>query len=112
MKCWHFCWRATKLQLTLVRESCILELTLKMLLTVTWLMYETYRHPEVLQKLREEADSIEHAEPDMDDLSKLKYLTMCIKEVLRLYPPGEAFSRSAPAGLKVGDIEIPENVLM
>jgi len=56
--------------------------------TLSWTFYELARHPEVLQKLREEI--IEHVglerAPTYTDLKSMKYLQNTMNETLRLYP--------------------------
>lgn len=56
--------------------------------TLSWTIYELARHPEALEKLREEI--IEQVglerEPTYDDLKSMKYLQNVMNETLRLYP--------------------------
>ena len=68
--------------------------------TLSWLLYTLARHPDVLLKLKQEHEQV--FGPDGGNtrdiytqimekpakLSELKYTLQCIKEVLRLYPPG------------------------
>uniref|UniRef100_A0A672U046 CP4B1 protein n=1 Tax=Strigops habroptila TaxID=2489341 RepID=A0A672U046_STRHB len=62
---------------------------------ISWLLYCLSLHPEYQQQCREEVrgilgnrDSIE-----WEDLGKMNYTTMCIKESLRLFPPVPVVSR-------------------
>jgi cytochrome P450 len=57
--------------------------------TLTFMMHELARHPEVLAKLWAEQDEVLHGEaPDIDTLEReMPYLEMVLDEVLRLYPP-------------------------
>uniref|UniRef100_A0A672TYU8 CP4B1 protein n=1 Tax=Strigops habroptila TaxID=2489341 RepID=A0A672TYU8_STRHB len=90
---------------------------------ISWLLYCLSLHPEYQQQCREEVrgilgnrDSIE-----WEDLGKMNYTTMCIKESLRLFPPVPVVSRrlhkpitfpdgrSLPAGLLV--LFIPNQTL-
>ena len=54
-----------------------------------WTMYNLAKYPEYQQKAREEVDQVfsgkDHLE--WEDLAHLPYLTMCIKESMRMYPP-------------------------
>lgn len=76
---------------------------------LTWFMYETCRNPGVMTLLQEEVASITNIEPTADDLTTLKYMTMCMKEILRLYPPASEFSRRAPKDFTLGGVHIPED---
>jgi len=57
--------------------------------TLTFMMHELARHPDVLEKLQEEQDRVLGGDPpDIDRLEKeMPYLDMVFDEVLRLYPP-------------------------
>lgn len=68
--------------------------------TLSWFFYSLTQHPEVLRKLKQEHDQVFgpdrgntkaiHAQilENPAKLSELKYTLQCIKEILRLYPPG------------------------
>ncbi|HEY0392598.1 MAG TPA: cytochrome P450 [Solirubrobacterales bacterium] len=57
--------------------------------TLTFMMHELARHPDVVAKLCEEQDRVLGGEaPDIDRLEReMPYLDMVLDEVLRLYPP-------------------------
>ncbi len=57
--------------------------------TLTFMMHELARHPDVLEKLQEEQERVLGGDPpDIDRLEKeMPYLEMVLDEVLRLYPP-------------------------
>jgi cytochrome P450 len=57
--------------------------------TLTFMMHELARHPDVVAKLCEEQDRVLGDDaPDIDRLEReMPYLDMVLDEVLRLYPP-------------------------
>mmetsp|Transcript_4282 Transcript_4282/g.5268 ORF Transcript_4282/g.5268 Transcript_4282/m.5268 type:complete len:571 (+) Transcript_4282:65-1777(+) len=58
--------------------------------TLTWLLFELARNPEIQKKLQQEVDefynSLNGREMTYADLKELKYMTKCIFETLRLWP--------------------------
>ncbi|KAH9922456.1 cytochrome P450 [Fomitopsis serialis] len=55
--------------------------------TLSFLMYFILKKPEVMRKLREEIDEVLGDEPpQIGDLTKLPYLTACLREALRMGP--------------------------
>ncbi|KAM4895652.1 cytochrome P450 4A4-like [Sylvia borin] len=83
---------------------------------ISWLFFCMSLHPEHQQRCREEIQGIlgDRDTIEWEDLGKMTYTTMCIKESLRLFPPVPAVSRqlskpvtfpdgrSLPAGCLVG----------
>ncbi|XP_023788238.1 cytochrome P450 4B1-like [Cyanistes caeruleus] len=83
---------------------------------ISWLFYCMSLHPEHQQRCREEIQGIlgDRDTIEWEDLGKMTYTTMCIKESLRLFPPVPAVSRqlskpitfpdgrSLPAGCQAG----------
>ncbi|XP_030637190.1 cytochrome P450 4T8 [Chanos chanos] len=83
---------------------------------ISWILYSLACNPEHQQKCREEVSEVLGGKDTMEweDLSKIPYTTMCIKESLRLYPPVPGMSRkitkpmtffdgrTVPAGCLVG----------
>ncbi|NXM33589.1 CP4B1 protein, partial [Oxyruncus cristatus] len=83
---------------------------------ISWLFYCMSLHPEHQQRCREEIQAIlgDRDSIEWEDLGKMTYTTMCIKESLRLFPPVPFVSRqlskpitfpdgrSLPAGCQVG----------
>uniref|UniRef100_A0A8C3FVY6 Cytochrome P450 n=1 Tax=Chrysemys picta bellii TaxID=8478 RepID=A0A8C3FVY6_CHRPI len=66
---------------------------------ISWLSYCLALHPEHQQRCREEITEIlgDRDTVQWDDLGKMTYTTMCIKETLRLYPPVPSIARELSA---------------
>ncbi|XP_070601921.1 cytochrome P450 4B1-like [Erythrolamprus reginae] len=62
---------------------------------ISWLLYCLAQHPEHQERCREEIKSIlgDRDTIEWDDLNKMAYCTLCIKESLRLYSPVPGVSR-------------------
>ncbi|NXJ09032.1 CP4B1 protein, partial [Odontophorus gujanensis] len=62
---------------------------------VSWLLYSMALHPEHQARCREEIQGImgNRDTIEWEDLGKMTYSTMCIKESLRLFPPVPSVSR-------------------
>ncbi|XP_072041243.1 ultra-long-chain fatty acid omega-hydroxylase-like [Amphiura filiformis] len=77
---------------------------------LTYMLYCFAKYPEYQQKAQQEIDDIMEARGSdyiqWEDLSKMTYLTLCIKESLRMYPPVAIISR-----IIEDDVEIDGKVL-
>jgi cytochrome P450 len=63
---------------------------------LTWATYLLSTHPQVFDRLRDEADRvIGNRLPTIEDVPKLEYAAMVIREAMRLYPPGWIYGRVA-----------------
>jgi cytochrome P450 len=73
--------------------------------TLTFMMHELARHPDVVAKLCEEQDRVlGGATPDIDALEReMPYLDMVLDEVLRLYPPAWIGPRRAVRDFEFND---------
>uniref|UniRef100_A0A4W2G3E8 Phylloquinone omega-hydroxylase CYP4F2-like n=1 Tax=Bos indicus x Bos taurus TaxID=30522 RepID=A0A4W2G3E8_BOBOX len=64
---------------------------------LSWVLYNLAKHPEYQERCRQEVQDLlrdrESKEIEWDDLAQLPFLTMCIKESLRLHPPVSVISR-------------------
>ncbi|OWK11960.1 hypothetical protein Celaphus_00003041 [Cervus elaphus hippelaphus] len=64
---------------------------------LSWVLYNLAKHPEYQERCRQEVQELlrdrEPKEIEWDDLAQLPFLTMCIKESLRLHPPVTIISR-------------------
>ncbi|XP_002735912.1 ultra-long-chain fatty acid omega-hydroxylase-like [Saccoglossus kowalevskii] len=70
---------------------------------ISWIFYNLASHPEHQEKCRREIDDIldkkDTDEIEWDDLRRIPYTTMCIKESLRIRPPVPGFSRQLTSPL-------------
>ncbi|XP_006898398.1 PREDICTED: cytochrome P450 4F6-like [Elephantulus edwardii] len=64
---------------------------------LSWVLYNLARHPGYQERCRQEVQELlkdrQVEEIEWDDLAQLPFLTMCIKESLRLHPPVTIISR-------------------
>ncbi|XP_020939262.1 docosahexaenoic acid omega-hydroxylase CYP4F3-like isoform X1 [Sus scrofa] len=64
---------------------------------LSWVLYNLAKHPEYQERCRKEVQELlrdrEPKEIEWDELAQLPFLTMCIKESLRLHPPVPGISR-------------------
>jgi cytochrome P450 len=79
--------------------------------TLTFMLHELSRHPEVLAKLHEEQDRVLGGEgADVDRLEReMPYLDMVLDEVLRLYPPAWIGPRRAVREFEFGGCTVPRD---
>ncbi|XP_031206305.1 cytochrome P450 4F4 isoform X3 [Mastomys coucha] len=74
---------------------------------LSWILYNLARHPEHQERCRQEVQELlkdrQSIEIEWDDLAQLPFLTMCIKESLRLHPPVTVISRRCTQ-----DVELPD----
>jgi cytochrome P450 len=76
--------------------------------TLTFMMHELARHPDVVERLCEEQDRVLGGEPpDIDRLEReMPYLEMVLDEVLRLYPPAWIGPRRAVRDFEFGGCRV------
>jgi cytochrome P450 len=76
--------------------------------TLTFMMHELARHPDVVERLCREQDRVLGGEPpDIDRLEgEMPYLDMVLDEVLRLYPPAWIGPRRAVRDFEFGGCRV------
>jgi len=72
---------------------------------ISWTLYHLAKYPEMQRKCREEVMSIVKESDDFEwgDLSKLEYLTMFIKESMRVLPPVAFIARKVNEDITVSN---------
>jgi cytochrome P450 len=81
--------------------------------TLTWTCYLLSQHPDAEQRLSAELESVLGGRPPtVEDLDKLSYTQMLIKETMRLYPAAWSIPRHAIHEDEIGGYSIPANSLM
>ncbi|OUL34671.1 cytochrome P450 [Nostoc sp. 106C] len=81
--------------------------------TLAWAFYQIHQHPDILEKLQHELDSLGDS-PNPMEFAQLPYLTAVTQETLRMYPviPG-LFPRITKSPMKIGGYEFDtETTLM
>ena len=77
-------------------------------IALTFALHLLGRHPDVQRRLHEEVDTVLGGRaPTADDLERLPYATMVLKETMRLYPPAPAVGRRTAEGDVIDGWEIP-----
>jgi cytochrome P450 len=86
--------------------------------TLTWAWYLLSQYPAVEARLHEEVDRVlgmgtDGRLPTLDDLPRLPYTEMVVKETLRLYPPAWGLaSRQAAGDTEIGGYSLPKDSLI
>ncbi|MBI5823310.1 MAG: cytochrome P450 [Chloroflexi bacterium] len=77
-------------------------------LLLAWCWDMLAHHPEVQMKLQAEVDlALDNRFPTSDDIQKLSYTRMIVKETLRIRPPVWAMGRQAIHDCEIGGQRIP-----
>jgi cytochrome P450 len=80
---------------------------------LTWMWYLVSQNPEVQDKLQRELDAVLDGKmPSVEDLKRLPYNHMIVKEALRLYPPAWALPREPVEDVMIGGYRIPKGSLV
>lgn len=79
-------------------------------ITLSWAFYFLHRHPECLQRLREELAPL-GSSPDPEAVAKLPYLEAVCNETMRLCPVVPVLTRKLARPLTVLGYELPAGML-
>jgi cytochrome P450 len=80
---------------------------------LTWTWYLLSQHPEVEARLHAELDQVLGGRaPTAEDLRRLPYTDMVIKESMRLYPPIPSFARQANEDMEIGGYTVPKGLII
>ncbi|XP_015082504.1 cytochrome P450 CYP72A219-like [Solanum pennellii] len=80
---------------------------------LVWTMVLLCLHPEWQVRAREEVLQVfGNEKPDLEGLSRLKIVTMILYETLRLFPPLPVFSRRNKEEVKLGELQLPAEVIL
>jgi cytochrome P450 len=75
---------------------------------LTFALHLLGRHPEARRRLQEEVDDVlGDRTPTPDDVERLPYAAMVIKEAMRLYPPAPGLGRRTAEGDVICGLTIP-----
>ena len=82
--------------------------------TLTFMMYELARRPDVIERLQEEQDRVLGGDiPDIEKLEReMPYLDQVLDEVLRLYPPAWIGPRRAVKDFEWGGHSVPRGAYL
>lgn len=71
-------------------------------------------HPEAQRRAADEVDAVlGDRAPTAADLTRLPWLSLCIKETLRLYPPAPAlFSRQLTGDMTIAGLRLPRGAML
>ena len=80
-------------------------------ITIEWVLAELINHPNIMNKARQEIDSVigETRLIQESDIAKLPYLQATIKETMRLHPAVPLLPRESSKSCTINGYDIPEN---
>jgi cytochrome P450 len=77
-------------------------------IALSWTCYLLGQHPQVEAKLAEELNTVLHDRvPTPDDIPRLRYTEMVLKESMRIYPAVWGIGRRAIADCEIGGYRVP-----
>jgi len=75
--------------------------------TLTWAFYYLAKHPDIAEQLHREVDEVLGGRmPTLDDLPRLPYTLMVIKETMRIQPTVSVFPRTIVDDLELGGYQL------
>lgn len=81
---------------------------------LTWWGWCMAANPDAQRRAADEVDTVlEGRTPVAADLARLPWLSLCIKETLRLYPPAPAlFTRQLTDGMEIAGLRLPRGAML
>ena len=83
---------------------------------ISWALYLLAAHPQYQERCRKEIRNVlkdrESDRIEWEDLNQLNFLTMCIKESLRIYPPVPDIFRTNSEDFSINGYLIPKGTLL
>ncbi|HEY7391399.1 MAG TPA: cytochrome P450 [Bryobacteraceae bacterium] len=80
---------------------------------LTWTWYLVAQHPEVETRLAGELQRVLAGRtPSVDDLAKLPYTEMVLREAIRLYPPAPGVAREPIEDVSIGGYDVPKGSIV
>ncbi|XP_013415216.1 cytochrome P450 4A25-like [Lingula anatina] len=81
---------------------------------ISWTLYSLAKHPVYQDKIRDEVDEILHGRTKDDilwqDLPKLEYLTLVLKESLRMHSPAVNIARETTQEWEIDGLKVPPGI--
>lgn len=82
-------------------------------LALAWMWYLLAKHPQVLQALVDEVDTVLGGRaPEVSDLSSLPYLELVVKESMRILPSVWSFMREPQTDVTFGEFQVPKGSIL
>nr|AAR88242.2 CYP342A1 [Alitta virens] len=82
---------------------------------ISWILYELSGHPEVQEQAGQEVIRVIGSQSDgtieWSDLSRLPYLSQCIKEAMRVHPPVPFIGRQLSQDIIINGCTIPKDTI-
>lgn len=78
--------------------------------SLSFALMELARRPDLKEKLCQEIDDVfdQRAEMEFEEISRLEYANMVVKETLRLYPPAPLTFRRLKEDTRIGGYNVPK----